>query len=180
MSTVGWLPAGVLSLLVLAIGNFPDEPEAVEKKFSGRELLEITIEASVEKVWDAFTTDEGVRMWIAPLADIDFRIGGKIRANYNPEGTLGDPHTIENTIICYDPMRLFCFRCTKSPEGFPFAEAIQATWTVAYFEPVASGGTRLTLVGIGYTEEEDSKQMREFFRLGNKQVLEGLKRELEK
>ena len=51
---------------------------------------------------------------------------------------------------------------------------------VAYFEPVASGGTRLTLVGIGYTKEEDSKQMREFFRLGNKQVLEGLKRELEK
>ncbi len=170
---------GVMSFLLLGAGVFPDEAATDEKIPPGREQIEITIAASLEEVWNAFTTDEGVRLWMAPLADIDFRIGGKIRANYNPEGVLGDSGTIENTIICYDPMRLFCFRCTKSPEGFPFAEAIQATWTVAYFRPEAAGGTHLTLVGNGYTDAEDSRQMREFFRAGNMQVFEGLKRALE-
>ena len=71
-----------------------------------REVYEVEIDASVDDIWNAFTTTEGLQTWVAPLADIDFRVGGKWRANYNKDGKLGDAKTIENTILCYDPKRM--------------------------------------------------------------------------
>ena len=68
-----------------------------------RQVVEMKIDASLDSVWNAFTTTEGVKSWVALLADIDFRIGGKWRANYNAKGKLGDDGTIEHTILCYDP-----------------------------------------------------------------------------
>ena len=68
-----------------------------------RQVIDIEIDASIDNVWTAFTTTEGLKSWVAPLADIDFRIGGKWRANYNAKGKLGDDGTIEHTILCYDP-----------------------------------------------------------------------------
>ena len=51
-----------------------------------RQVVEMEIDASLDSVWNAFTTTEGVKSWVAPLADIDFRIGGKWSANYNVKG----------------------------------------------------------------------------------------------
>ena len=34
----------------------------------------------------------GLRSWLAPHAEIDLRIGGLMRANYDSRGALGDPH----------------------------------------------------------------------------------------
>ena len=73
---------------------------------NARQVLEIEIDASIDQVWDAFTTTAGFKSWAAPLADVDFKIGGKWRANYNPQGKLGDATTIENTILSYDPRRM--------------------------------------------------------------------------
>ena len=42
-----------------------------------RQVLEIEIDASIDQVWDAFTTTAGLKSWAAPLADVDFKIGGK-------------------------------------------------------------------------------------------------------
>ena len=35
------------------------------------------IDASIDQVWDAFITTAGLKSWAAPLADVDFKIGGK-------------------------------------------------------------------------------------------------------
>ena len=48
-----------------------------------REVVEMEIDASLDSVWNAFTTTEGVKSWVAPLAAIECRIGGKWRAKYN-------------------------------------------------------------------------------------------------
>lgn len=41
-----------------------------------RQVFEYEIDASIDEVWDAFTTTKGLQSWVAPLADIDFRVGG--------------------------------------------------------------------------------------------------------
>src|SRR5688572_6761423 len=48
------------------------------------------VEAPLDAVWAAWTTSEGLRSWMAPHAEIDLRVGGRMRANYNAQGTLGD------------------------------------------------------------------------------------------
>lgn len=139
-----------------------------------REVFEAEIDAGVDDVWAAFTTTEGMKSWVAPLADIDFKVGGKWRANYNKEGKLGDASTIENTILCYDPKRMISLKATGFPESFPFKEAAKETWSVFYFEPVSDTKTKITIVGLGYNDTEQSKKMRSYFKTANKYSLDQL------
>lgn len=144
------------------------------KADENRQENEIEIDASLDQVWKAFTTTEGLRSWVAPLADIEFKVGGKWRANYNSKGKLGDDATIENTILCYDPKRMMSIRPTKVPKGFPFAEPVKKTWTVFYFDAVNDSRTKVRVVVLGYDSSEPSRQLRAFFEQGNKQSLNQL------
>lgn len=144
-----------------------------------REVFEYEIDASIDEVWDAFTTTKGLQSWVAPLAEIDFRVGGKWRANYNADGELGDPTTIENTILAYDPRRMMSLKATTFPEGFPFVEAAKDAWTVFYFSPLSALRTKITVVGLGYTDSEESQKMRSFFAQANEYSLNELNKALQ-
>ncbi len=144
-----------------------------------REVFEIEINASVDKVWHAFTTTEGLKSWVAPLADINFEVGGKWRANYNKEGKLGDATTIENTILSYDPKRMLSLKATGFPKGFQFTEAAKATWSVFYFQPISVNKTKITIVGLGYNDSEQSQKMRSFFKVANQYSMDQLKAAIE-
>lgn len=136
------------------------------------------IDAGVEDVWNAFTTDEGLKSWMAPIAKIELRIGGKMTSNYNKDGQLGDATTIENTILSYEPKRMLSLQATRFPTGFPFEEAAKGTWSVFYFTPISSGRTRVRVVGLGYRDDEQSRKMKSFFAGANKQSLDGLNKAL--
>lgn len=157
--------AAIMALMFVSIAH-GEEP---------REVFEIEIDASVEDLWAAFTTSEGLRSWVAPLADVDFRVGGKWRANYNKDGKLGDDSTIENTILCYDPKRMISLKATGFPKDFAFAEAARETWSVFYFTAVSDTKTKITVVGLGYNDTEQSKKMRSFFATANKYSMDQLR-----
>ncbi|MEZ6137977.1 MAG: SRPBCC domain-containing protein [Pirellulaceae bacterium] len=145
-----------------------------------RVVDEFEIEANIDDVWNAFTTTDGLKSWAAPLADIDFRIGGKWRANYNKDGELGDETTIENTILAYDPKRMLSLKATGFPKGFEFVDAAKQTWSIFYFARMSESRTKITIVGIGYTDSEQSKKMRAFFKPANKYSMDQLKAALAK
>jgi len=92
-----------------------------------RQVTEIEIDASIDNVWKAFSTTEGLKSWAAPLA-----------------------------------------------------AAAKQTWTVFYFTPVTESRTRVRVVGLGYTESEQSQQLRAFFEEGNKHSLKQLAQALTK
>ena len=125
------------------------------------------IEAPLETVWQAWTTSEGLRSWLAPHAEIDLRIGGRMRANYAADGSLDDAGTIENTILAYEPYRMLSIRVSKAPANFPFANVIGDMWTVVYFDSPQPGRTHVRVVGLGFTAEPESQAMRAFFDDGN-------------
>ena len=136
----------------------------------------MVIDAPVSAVWDLFTTSEGYATWATPLAKVDLRIGGAIRASYDPSSNLQDEKTIVNTIQSYEPGRMLSFRCTQTPAGFPFEEAMPKTWSVVLFEPVGDAQTRLSMVGLGYDDTEQSRQMRQFFDQGNSYLVDQMKK----
>ncbi len=159
------LAFAVTAVLAIATASFAQD---------SREVFEFEIDASVDDIWKAFTTTEGLKSWVAPLADIDFRVGGKWRANYNKDGKLGDEKTIENTILCYDPKRMISLKATGFPEGFKFADAAKETWSIFYFTPLSKTKTRITIVGLGYNDSDQSKKMRAFFKPANKYSMDQL------
>ena len=134
------------------------------------------VEAPLDAVWAAWTTSEGLRSWMAPHAEIDLRVGGRMLANYNAQGTLGDPQTIENTILSFEPKRMLSIKVAKHPAGFPFPNAIQRMWSIVYLEAVAPGRTHIREVSLGFEADEESQKMRAFFNQGNATTLNQLQR----
>ena len=136
--------------------------------------------APVGTVWNAWTTTVGLKAWLAPHADIDLRIDGVMRSNYDPKGSLGDPGTIENKILSYEPERMLSIKVAKAPEKFPFKAKISDMWTVLYFQPTVDGKTLLRIVGMGFGTDGESQRMKEFFVQGNAFTLTQLQKQFER
>jgi uncharacterized protein YndB with AHSA1/START domain len=132
------------------------------------------INGPVAEVWKAYTTKEEMKSWMVAEAEIDLKVGGKIRTSYTKGSNLTGPDVIENTIISFDPMRMLSIKITKAPERFPFKNAMQRVWTVLYFEAVDEKRTRVTCRMLGYDHEEESVKMRLFFQHGNQQTMDAL------
>ena len=132
------------------------------------------VNTDLTTMWTAWTTGEGAASWMVAQAEIDLKVGGKMRTHYDKAGKLGDPGTIENTILSYDPQRMLSIKTTRTPERFPFKKAIQDMWTVIYLEPIDSARTKVTVRSLGFTADPESQQMRAFFDRGNKVTLDAL------
>lgn len=155
--------AGLLAPLVAFAGELPPI------------VSEGVVDAPPAEVWRAWTTAEGLRSWLAPLADIDLRLDGLMRANYNPQGTLGDEGTIENRVLAFEPERMLAIKVDRPPKSFPFQNAVRTMWTVIYF--VGEGGNRTLVraVSLGFTDDPESAGMRDFFQKGNDATLAALR-----
>jgi uncharacterized protein YndB with AHSA1/START domain len=139
-------------------------------------LVEGDVDAPPAVVWNLFTTKEGLESWMAGHADVDLRIGGAMRAVYDPKGSLGDPHTIVNTILAYEPERMLTIKATGLPEGYPFPKSIASMWTVIYFAPAPNGRTHVRIVSLGIPDDEEGKKLYAFFERGNRVTLEHLQK----
>lgn len=155
------------------VASFLTCGSAVAEDYRVEDVFEV--DANVADVWQAFTTTEGLQSWVAPLADIDFRVGGKWRANYNKDGKLGDEATIENTILSFDPNRMLSLKATGFPAGFEFVEAAKETWSIFYFDAMGASKTKITIVGLGYNDSAQSQKMRSFFKPANEYSMSQLK-----
>lgn len=143
-------------------------------------VSEGVINATPKEVWRAWTTADGLKSWLAPLAEIDLRVDGLMRTNYNAKGQLGDAGTIENRVLAFDPERMLAIKVVKAPKTFPFPNAVQSMWTIIYLSETAEGQTKVRAVGLGFNDSEESSRMREFFQRGNDYTLEELRRHFAK
>lgn len=153
---------------------------AVQARASESIVTEGVVSASVTDVWNAWATTAGLKSWLAPHADIDLRIDGLMRSNYDPNGVLGDPGTIENKVLAYEPERMLSIKVAKAPEKFPFKSRIGDMWTVLYFQPTADGRTTLRIVGMGFGSDAESQKMKAFFDQGNAYTLTQLQKRFQR
>jgi uncharacterized protein YndB with AHSA1/START domain len=141
-----------------------------------RVVAEAVVDASVDDVWQAVTTKQGMESWMVAHAEIDLKVGGKMLTHYDADGRIGDPNTIENTILSFEPKRMLSIKATKPPEKFPFKEALKDMWTVMRFDPLGPNRTRVSVVSLGYNATDESRKMRDFFEAGNALTLEKLRK----
>ena len=151
-----------LCALLMVSGTEAAEPQVTEG----------FINAPVAEVWRLFTTSAGYKATGVALADVDLRIGGTIRSHYDPNGTLGDPGTIVNEILAYEPERMLAIRIKEAPASFPYRNAVRGAWTVIYLTPSGQDMTHVRLVGLGYSDDPESQEMRQFFERGNRITLD--------
>ena len=94
-------PAGSMGERVLPRNTHRSIPDLVKT---------IDIPASLDSVWWAWTTVEGITSFFAPRARIDFRIGGVYELYFRDDQPPGSQGSEGVKILSYEPRR--CFRST--------------------------------------------------------------------
>lgn len=128
------------------------------------------VNAPLNEVWGAYTSKKGWESWATPIAEIDFKVNGIIKTNYNKDGKIGDSTTITLHILDYNPKKMIRLQAELT-QNFPefMREDEKDLYNEIFFEEVSPKKTRVISYGIGYKNNEKYKSLMNFFIEGNTQ-----------
>lgn len=141
--------------------------------------LTVVVKATPSQVWRAFTTGEGYREWVAPVAQIDLAVDGMIEASYSAAAKMGDPDNIKNRIVAYVPERMLSIRNVQAPKQLPYRELFPQISTTIEMEDLGGGRTRVMLTAVGYGQGVGFDTLYRHFEWGNAYTLNALKTRFE-
>jgi uncharacterized protein YndB with AHSA1/START domain len=136
----------------------------------------IELPASVEKVWNCWTTTDGITSFFAPKAIIELEIGGKFELYFmlnNPEGSQGSENC---KVLSYLPQKMLSFSWNAPPQ-FPNVRG-QFHWYVINFIAINDATTKLELTGLGWQDTEEWNNVYDYFDIAWTNVLQSLKNKL--
>jgi len=135
-------------------------------------IQELTVKAPIDSVWNAYTTKKGWESWAVPLAEIDLKVGGYIKTNYNEQGKIGDSTTIVTHIINYVPKKLLTLQA-EITDNFPdfMKDDAKDFFNVIYFDALENGDTNIKSLGIGYKNNPKYLSLMNYFIPANEKTL---------
>jgi len=108
----------------------------------------VDVNASVDDVWDAWTTRAGIVSFFAPDAKIEPRVGGAFEVYIDPEAPPGSRGADDMRFMALQPKQMLSFTW-NAPPHLPEARA-QRTFVVLRFQPIGDRQTRVTLHHVGW------------------------------
>jgi uncharacterized protein YndB with AHSA1/START domain len=138
---------------------------------------EVVVPATVDKVWDAWTTREGIVSFFAPDARIEPWVGGAFQIYFDPGAPAGQKGADDMRFLALQPRKMISFDW-NAPPHLPEARA-QRTFVIVRFEPVDGGSTRVTLHHTGWGDGGQWDQAHAYFDRAWGQVLANLKKRFE-
>jgi uncharacterized protein YndB with AHSA1/START domain len=127
----------------------------------------VTVAASVDQVWDAFTTSAGVTSWLAPQATIEPRPGGKWEVSFGAGSS-----TAGGTIVLLQPKSLLAVSAL-APDQFPTVRR-ERTTAVFFFDAAGPKTTTVRLAQTGWQQGAEWDRAFDYLSTGNAQLLEAL------
>ena len=134
----------------------------------------VVVRALPGQVWDAITTVAGWKTWAVPVAWVEPERPQVIETSYNPAARPGDATNIENEFTAKVPGQKLVFHTIKAPAGLPHFDALRRVTQTFDLTPDGNG-TRVSLTGTGYTNDESGQAVLAFFKGGNRVSLEMLR-----
>ena len=156
-------------LLALVFAQTP-QPVSVARVGTPEKALkfEVVVPASLDEVWTAFTTQEGLATWLWRDVRVDLRAGGDWLVLF-PGGKTGG-----GTIVAFEPKRYVTMKA-MAPEQFPTVRETRTTARFS-FEALTPTTTRVTLLQTGWQEGREWDEAYEYLAGGNAQLLGQLHR----
>jgi uncharacterized protein YndB with AHSA1/START domain len=113
-----------------------------DTKRTGRVLdLTVDIDATLDEVWQALTTGEGIARWFAPHAAVTPGVGGRVSIGWNPDEMWDTPITV------WDPQRRL-----QTASEMPTADGRVVRLAVDYYLEAHGGHVRVRLVHSGFDD----------------------------
>jgi uncharacterized protein YndB with AHSA1/START domain len=111
---------------------------------------ETIVDASLDRAWDAWTTEEGIKSFLAPACNIDARVDGPYEIFFDPEAELGRRGAEGAKILALLPRKMLSITWNAPPE----LSEVRKHWThvTVRFEEIQEGQTKVTLTHDGWGE----------------------------
>jgi uncharacterized protein YndB with AHSA1/START domain len=111
----------------------------------GERAIELTvdIDATLEEVWQALTTGEGIARWFAPHAEVTPGEGGQVSIGWDPKEMWATPITV------WEPLRRM-----QTVSEMPSADGRVVRLAVDYYVEAHGGRVRVRLVHSGFDDSE--------------------------
>jgi uncharacterized protein YndB with AHSA1/START domain len=103
--------------------------------------LTVDIDATLEEVWQALTTGEGIARWFAPHAAVTPGEGGSVSVGWDPNEMWSQPITV------WEPMRRM-----QTASEMPAADGRMVRLAVDYYLEAQGGRVRVRLVHSGFDD----------------------------
>jgi len=148
-----WRAFAMLAALLLAATAAHAAERAIDKT--------VDVNASVDDVWDAWTTRAGIVSFFAPDAKIEPRVGGAFEVYIDPEAPPGSRGADDMRFMALQPKRMLSFTW-NAPPHLPEARA-QRTLVILRLQPVGDKQTRVTLHHVGWGDGGEWDQAYAYF-----------------
>jgi len=137
----------------------------------------VEVAASIDEVWDAWTTRDGIRSFFAPDANVDPRVGGAFQIYMDPLAEPGMKGADEMRFMALQPKTMISFDWNAPPH---LAQArAQRTFVVVRIAPVSDKLTRVTLHHTGWGDGGEWEQAYAYFDRAWAGVLANLRKRFE-
>ena len=113
-----------------------------DRKRSDRTIeLTVDIDATLEEVWQALTTGEGIARWFAPYASVTPGVGGSVSVGWDPKEMWDTPITV------WEPLRRM-----QTASEMPTKDGGMVRLAIDYYLEVQGGRVRVRLVHSGFDD----------------------------
>ena len=164
--SISFRPLAALALLVVstrALAADDVAPAAIEKT--------TVVAAPRGKAFDAWTTAEGLRSFLAPASHVELRLGGPYEIYFMADAPEGGRGTAGCKVLSFLPGRMLSFTW-NAPPTFP-AERAARTFVVLEFEDAEGGSkTSVKLTHSGFGKGGKWAEVRDYFDKAWSHVLE--------
>jgi uncharacterized protein YndB with AHSA1/START domain len=138
----------------------------------------VEVPASLDAVWAAWTTSEGIQTFFAPEAQVEAKVGGAFHIHIDPGAPAGSKGADDMRFLALQPKTMISFDW-NAPPSLPEARQ-QRTFVVVRFEAVSDNTTRVTLHHTGWGEGGEWDRAYAYFDRAWGGVLGNLKERFEK
>ena len=138
---------------------------------------QVDVPASVDQVWAAWTTREGIVGFFAPDARIEARVGGAFQIHFDPGAAPGERGADDMRFLALQPKKMISFDW-NAPPSLPEARQ-QRTFVVVRFAPLDDKTTRVTLHHTGWGDGGEWDKAYTYFDRAWGFVLGNLKKRFE-
>jgi uncharacterized protein YndB with AHSA1/START domain len=126
---------------------------------------ECVVKASLQDVWEAFSTSEGLATWLAPEALVELKIGGAFELYFNPDAPKGQRGMEGTTVLAFEPLRMISYQGSAPPHFRELrSNPPTGTWLL---DDLGDGRVRITFRGVG---QDDRRNWIRAFRVEEQQM----------
>lgn len=146
---------------VALLGGYPKPERYVADPSDKIMRKEVTVETSLDAVWHAWTTSDGVNSFFARESDIKLAIGGPYEIYFRLDSTPGLRGSEDCRVLSFLPKQMLSFEWNAPPE---FGELRnKRTQVILLFESISPNQTKVIFSHLGWGKGNDWDKLYDYF-----------------